>query len=239
LSEPSDETVASADRVCELRQEGSCRLVPSRFPPTSLFDRVAEPADLPAVFAIEMMSNPRLRQEVGELSIVPEEERVSGPGTTPIMAAFTHINPAGSRFSDGSFGVYYAAFDLETAAAEVSHHRAVFLGHTREPAIEIDMRNYRADIACELLDIRGEASLRPQLYMPGSYALSQTFARRLREAGGKGVVYDSVRHAGGQCVALFSPRCITPPVRQGEHVSLVWDGSRMSGWYLKSEHHPI
>ena len=32
----------------------------------------------------------------------PREERVSGPGASYVMAAFTHLNPNGSRFSDGT-----------------------------------------------------------------------------------------------------------------------------------------
>jgi len=64
--------------------------------------------------------------------LVPIEDRVSGPGTTPIMAAFTHLNPEGSRFSDGLFGLYYCSQRLETAWAEVRYHRERFLGHTHE-----------------------------------------------------------------------------------------------------------
>ena len=71
-----------------------------------------------------------MRDELGELHARAPEERVSGPGATPVMAAFTHLNPEGSRFSDGTYGVYYAAHSLETAIAEVSHHRAVFLRRT-------------------------------------------------------------------------------------------------------------
>src|SRR5437660_11568940 len=88
------------------RWRPSHRLVPSRFPPIGLFDRVARPEDLDAVFAVEAMTNDRVRDETGQLALVPPDDRVSGPGTTPIMAAFTHLNPEGSRFSDGSFGVY-------------------------------------------------------------------------------------------------------------------------------------
>jgi hypothetical protein len=224
----------------ELQWECACRLVPSRFPPVTLFDRVADPADLPVVFAIEMLTNPRLRQEVGELSIVAPDDRVSGPGTTPIMAAFTHLNPEGSRFSDGSYGAYYAALDLETAVAEVSFHRAEFLSRTREPAIEVDMRNYRTTVQAIVADLRGVAAeAAAGVYAPDSYIAGQALGRRLREAGSLGVAYDSVRRSGGQCVALFKPRAITPPVRQGEHVSLVWDGVRISGWYLKLEHHQV
>ena len=103
------------------------RLIASRYPTVGLYDEIARPQDLDVVFAIEALTNPRVRQALGALSLVPPADRVSGPGATLIMAAFTHLNPEGSRFSDGSYGVYYAADTLETAVAEVSHHRARFL----------------------------------------------------------------------------------------------------------------
>ena len=128
--------------------------MPSRFPPASLFDRVANPEDIDAIVAIESITNARIRDEVGQLELVPANERQSGPGTTPIMASFTHINPDGSRFSDGTFGVYYATNNIETALAETKYHRERFLARTNESAIEIDMRSYASDIDCELHDIR-------------------------------------------------------------------------------------
>ena len=85
---------------------------------------------------------------------------VTGAGDT-VMAAFTHLNPEGSRFSDGSYGVYYAAHSLETAIAEVSHHRGVFLRRTHEPAIDVDMRLITASVEAELHDLleaEGEAA---------------------------------------------------------------------------------
>ena len=45
--------------------------------------------------------------EVGELRLVAPDERISGPGTSVVMAAFTHLNPEGSRFSDGTYGVFW------------------------------------------------------------------------------------------------------------------------------------
>lgn len=96
----------------------SHRLVSSRFPPVGLFDRIARAADLDAIFELEALTNDRLRDEAGDLSLVPRADRVAGPGTTPTMAAFTHLNPEGSRFSDGSFGAYYCARDFVTALAD-------------------------------------------------------------------------------------------------------------------------
>ncbi len=227
--------------VTQLLWVDSYRLLPSRYPPVSLFERVADPADLELIFAIESLGNPRLRDELGVLTLVPIEQRISGPGSSAIMAAFTHLTPDGSRFSDGSYGVYYAASELETAVAEVSHHRALFLARTAEDAIDIDLRCYRVTVSAALGDLRGlqgEPAF-SSLYEPDSYAASRPFALAQRELGMAGLVYDSVRRAGGQCVALFTPKATLPPARQAEHVTLRWNGERIGDWYLKSDHHKL
>jgi hypothetical protein len=214
------------------------RLVPSRFPPTSLYDRVADPADLEIIFAIENLTNPRVRDEVGALQLVPAADRVSGEGTTPIMAAFTHLNPAGSRFTDGSWGVYYAGESVETAIAETMYHRARFLAATSEPAMEIDMRHYLANLSASLHDVRGKHAELPGLYDPVDYSVAQRFARTLRTDNSWGIVYDSVRRPEGQCVAVFRPKALSN-CRQSQHIAFVWDGSKMSGWYSKSAITPV
>ncbi len=117
---------------------------------TQLFERVTDPADLDAVLALESLTNDRVRAEVGQLDLIPQEDRLAGPGTSAIMAAFTHLNPDGSRFSDGSYGVYYAGKTLETAIAETRHHREQFMRATAEPPMELDMRVYLADIDAHL-----------------------------------------------------------------------------------------
>lgn len=209
------------------------RLIASRFPTTSLFDRVAAPEDLETVFAIEALTNPRVRQEVGDLSLVPPDERVAGPGATLVMAAFTHLNPLGSRFSDGQYGVYYAAESLETAVAEVGHHRAQFLARTQEAALEIDLRWIQAEVQTSLHELRGQRSHRKAVYDPDDYAPGQALGRRLRAAGSAGLVYDSVRRPEGQCVAVFKPRALQRARHRG-HVGLHWDGQRITHWYGKS-----
>lgn len=212
--------------VCHLEWKPSYRLIPSRFPPVSLFDRVADPADLEAVFAVENLTNPRLRQEAGEISLVPVEERVSGPGTTPIMAAFTHLNPEGGRFTDGTFGAYYAARSLDTAIAETRHSRARFLARTHEAAMEIDMRTYLTDVAGELHDVRG-LSDPTGVYHPESYAAGQALGRALKNINAWGLAYKSVRHPGGECVAVFRPRALSN-CRQGPHFRYVWNGNEIT-----------
>lgn len=219
--------------MARIRWTPSYRLVPSRFPPVGLFDRVARPEDLEYVLAAEGLTNDRLRDEVGDLSLVPADERVSGPGTTAVMAAFTHLNREGSRFSDGSYGVYYAAKDMETAIAETAFHRARFLARTAEPAGEIDMRTYLADLKSDFFELRGYGRRKPHLMDPDSYAASQVFAGRKRAEGVNGIVFDSVRREGGQCVAVFKPK-VVGSCRQGPHICYIWDGASVMGWYEKS-----
>lgn len=214
----------------------SYRLVPSRYPPVGLFDRVADPLDLELVFALEGLTNPRLREEAGDISLVPGPDRVAGPGTTPIMSAFTHLNPEGSRFSDGTYGVYYAAHDGETAMAEVAYHRGRFLHQNRIPALEINLRMYHADITGEFTDIRPLVHRHPEWYHAEDYSASRVLGAAIRAEGSNGIAYMSVRQGGGECVAVFRPPAISP-ARQGTHYTLVWDGERVIGHYEKRAWH--
>ena len=210
------------------------RLVPSRFPPVGVFDRVASQDDLDVVMRIEGMTNDRLRQEAGDLSLVPRSERVFGPGTTPIMAAFTHLNPSGSRFSDGTYGVYYAAKSLDTAIAETRYHRERFLKATKQPAIETDMRSYASNINAELHDLRGQRESMPEVYDPDpdKYGAAQALAKSLRAKNANGIVYDSVRDPNGVCIAAFRPKIISNAV-QSKHFCYVWDGKKINVIYEK------
>ncbi len=211
----------------------SWRVIPSRFPPIALFERVADPADFEALYELESRTNPRLRDETGDLTLVPPEDRVSGPGYSYIMAAFTHLNPAGSRFSDGSYGVYYAGGDLLTAVAETRYHRENFLRATREAPIDTTMRAIAADIVIELHDLRGLRVQHPDLYARDDYSAGQALARRLRGKGSNGIAYDSVRREGGECFAVFRPRCLSA-VRQERHLTYMWDGKAVITVYEKT-----
>jgi hypothetical protein len=170
---------------------------------------------------------------VGQLDLIPLEDRLAGPGTSAIMAAFTHLNPDGSRFSDGSYGVYYAGKTLETAIAETRYHREQFMLATAQPPMELDMRVYLTDLDAHLHDIRGLRETLPAIYAAADYSASQVLGMRLRAQNSWGIAYDSVRHEGGECVGVFRPPALRN-CRQGRHLCYVWDGKRIRTIYRKS-----
>jgi hypothetical protein len=220
--------------VSRIEWKPSWRIIPSRFPPISLFERVTEPDDLDAIFELEAITNPRLRNEVGDISMVPPEDRVSGPGSSIIMSAFTHLNPEGSRFTDGTYGVYYAAYDVETAIAETKYHRERFMRATGQERMDLDMRVYVVDLVGDLHDLRGQREAHPLVYHATNYAAAQHLSRDLKQSGSNGIAYDSVRRSGGECAAVFRPPLLSN-AQQERHLCYVWDGKAITSVYEKRE----
>ena len=159
---------------------------------------------------IESLTNPRLRDEIGEIRLVPVEERVSGPGASWVMASFTHLNPKGSRFSDGSYGVYYAARELETAIAETTFHLGRFYAATADPPHAEDMRVLSGRVDTRFHDLRGgdprwRACLDPEDYA-ASRALGRQPARRRQQ-----------RHRLAECPPDGRPMPRRLPAEGGRH----------------------
>jgi RES domain len=190
-----------------------------------LFDRVAGAEDFDALYALEALTNERLRDEVGAIELVPAEDRIFGAGSGAIMAAFTHLNPQGSRFSDGSFGVFYAAHQRATAVAETKYHHARFMAATKQRAMHLPMRLYAVDIDAQLHDLRERGAVNAAVFDPDRYTASQALGIRLCAAGSAGVVFTSVRDPQGQCVGLFKPRGARRCV-QAAVLLYAWDGER-------------
>ena len=91
----------------------------------------------------------------------------------------------------------------------------------------IQMRELIVRLNADLLDLRGAQASRPELYDQADYAASQAFAREVRwpfaDPGEDGLVFDSVRRAGGVNVCIFRPKALPLPVAQADHYEYVWD----------------
>lgn len=194
------------------------RLIPSQFPPIATFDVVASAGDLEAVMELEGWTNDRLVVE--RLDRLPRDQWVFGvPNSSIVMASFLHVSPDGMRFSTGALGAWYAALAVTTAAAEVAHHlrREAVFRRLRE--IRRKYRTYSANLHGSYIDIRGPDAGHRDALSPGSYAFSQQLGETIRASVHAGVIYDSVRHAGGTCVVAYRPRNVRD-VTVGAHYEI-------------------
>ena len=143
------------------------------------------------------------------------------------MAAFTHLNPNGSRFSDGTYGVFHAANELGTAIAETEHHREQFLSATAQAHMELDMRVYLVDLDGDLHDLRGQKAPSRLSSKTTTTLRASIWRETLREAGSNGIACDSVRRTGGEWVAVSGPLLLSN-ARQERHLCYVWSGQKLN-----------
>lgn len=205
--------------------KGAHRLIPSRFPSAGILDRISKPEDFAAVVALEGWTNDRLSAEAGRLHLIPSSEWVIGrPLSTVVMAAFCHPRAGGGRFNSATRGAWYAARSLDTAIAETVFHRTRELLEIGVLDARVEMREYLADFDAPFHDVR-RGPRTAALHDPDDYSASQALAAQLLAAGSPGIVYRSVRHAGGECLACFRPRLVLRP-RVGAHFEYRWDGRK-------------
>ena len=219
--------MAVVPKLTTLRQFDTCRLIPSRF--ADIEDSVLSPlADdagmLRDLFDLDNATNERLRGEYGGLPGIGVDELVFGvPNFRIINAAYTYPRPEGSRFNDGERGAWYCAFEAETSLAEITFHKTVEYQEIGRFDDSVTYQAMLADFTSTFHDIRGIESFEKYLD-PTSYIESQTLAADLLEQGSMGVIYPSVRHPGGNCLACFRP-ALVGNVRKGAGYRLTWSGS--------------
>jgi hypothetical protein len=194
------------------------RLIPSRFPPVDTFERVSGADDLEAVLELEGWTNDRL--VAARLKRLPRAEWVYGrANASVVMAAFLHGAPQGTRFAGPELGAWYAATDILTAATEVANgiRREIALSALQQKTEEL--REYTARLSGSFVDIRGA---RADLHDPDPalYPVTQIFGRSVRSTPNAGIVYDSVRHAGGTNWVSYRPSAVLD-VLQERHFRLV------------------
>lgn len=94
------------------------------------------------------------------------------------------------------------------------------------------MRVLLADLHQQRHDIRGRQQALPAVYAPDDYSATQALGKRLRAHHSWGIAYDSVRHSGGACAAVFRPPALNNCRRSA--ISAMSDGTRISTIYRKS-----
>jgi RES domain len=200
------------------------RIIRSIYPPINLFEDIADPHDWELLVSVEAKTNPRIRHEVGDLGKVPAHRRVTGIGASYVMAPFVHCSTARpGRFTDGSYGIYYAGESEDVALAETIHHHQAFMRATSQsPGWTSDFRVLVGSIAQVLDDVNAV----PDVLNPDDYTASHVEGRGLRAQGSNGLLWNSVRMTGQRYIGVFWPDVIPIPV-QGRHYCYHWDGARV------------
>ena len=209
-----------------VRRNDTHRLIPSqhRDAGRTVLARLAESeAVLADLYDLDNATNDRLLAENDLLPGIRVHELLFGvPYYRIVNASFTHAHPLGSRFNSPDRGAWYAAFEIRTAQAEVAFHKTLDLEEIGRFEDEVTFDDYLADFSCELHDLRGRDAFRSYLD-PQSYVASQTLAASLLDSGALGIIYPSVRRAGGTCIACFRPALVMN-VRRAKTYRFRWSG---------------
>ncbi|MEP3045883.1 MAG: RES family NAD+ phosphorylase [Roseibium sp.] len=213
----------TADAIASVRTvwPKAYRIIRTLYPPVDLFEDIADPSDWEALASAESKTNPRIWESIGRLDLVPPERRVTGEGSSFLMAPFVHVSPdRPGRFTDGSYGVYSAGNSEEVALREVAyHHGQTMRASSEDPGWTSQFRVLINSLDLDLHDLRQCADC----HASDDYTRPQDVGRNLRLSLSNGVLYNSVRAPDGLCTGIFWPDLIPIPV-QGDHYEFHWDG---------------
>ena len=209
-----------------VRRNDTHRLIPSQHRDdgqTVLTRLTDDDAELAHLYDLDNATNDRLLAENDLLPGIRVHELLFGvPYYRIVNASFTHAHPLGSRFNGPDRGAWYAAFEIRTAQAEIAFHKTLHLEEIGRYEDDVTFDDYLADVSGELHDLRGDTDFATCLD-PRSYVASQTLAGRLMDVGSLGVIYPSVRRAGGTCLACFRPSLVMN-VRRAKTYRFRWSG---------------
>ena len=210
-----------------VRRNDTHRLILSKYSAggDSALARIANDDEhLSDIFDLDHATNDRHLAESGRLPGIGPHELVFGvPYFRIVNAAFTHAHPLGSRFNGPDRGAWYAAFELKTGQAEVAFHKATEYAEIGRYEDSVTYDDYLADLSATLHTLRRDERFAACL-APDSYLASQKLAEQLLVAGSLGLVYPSVRRAGGTCLACFAPALVAN-VRKSSTYRFAWTGT--------------
>lgn len=119
-----------------------------------------------------------------------------------------------SRFSDGSYGIWYGSESVETTVYESAYHwcRGLLSDAGFEQMTVIAERKvYLVTCTAALLDFRKATVDHPDLLHPSDYTFCQSVGARIHREGHPGLLTQSVRRPEGESIAIFNPAVLSNP----------------------------
>ena len=208
------------------RLDDSVRFVDTAYPAPAIVSSAKGPDQVRDLLRALEATDPDRLPAARTYAALPTLDRLSGPGTWDALTPFLYTSD--DRFSSYERGAYYAAVDETTASAEWLFHAARRLANSGADRTTIEARVLFSNIDLIVTDARGVRDEYPALRDPAAGGTNATrrFAAELETPG---LLYDSLRHEGGRCLAVFAPRYVGVPVREIGRIRFDW--TRSDGWY--------
>ena len=115
-----------------------------------------------------------------------------------------------TRFSDGSFPVFYSSFDAPTVEAEVKHWLPSYIGQPRNPRT-VYYQRFSCTFDGVEKDLRSIIKDWPQLMEGSDYTFCNRLGAEARTLKVDALVTLSVRHKAGVNLPVFSRETIGKP----------------------------
>lgn len=135
-----------------------------------------------------------------------------------------------SRFSAGSYGVWYGSESVETTVYESAYHWVCGLlsdaGYQHESVIA-ERKVYFIHCQAVLLDFRAATREYSDLLHPSDYTFTHSVGARIHREGHPGLRIQSVRRPEGENVAIFNPAVLSKP-RHHCHLTYRLEQGRMT-----------
>ena len=165
-----------------------------------------------------------IAQDRGTEGIARQEFVYGIPYAAFINAAFAYAKPRQPNRFNARRGAWYAALDVATCMREVAWHMADFLAKSGQLKGVVEYAEMFASMAGEFVDLRGtpaDPCLDPDPAI--GYPAGNALAEAARARGLNGIIYPSVRHAGGTCIVALWPH-VVQSVAPGGVYRFEWSG---------------
>jgi len=196
------------------------RLIPSRFPPVSVYEGLVANDRIEALTNVEALTNPRLRSEARLTAAADpaSPHRIQNWNLAP----FAYGNPEGSTFFGEERPCLELASDPQTALAIAVARRERFLGRTDEAPTGLDMRLLKTAIEGRFWDLR---SLGAEL----DRDTRLEYGAKLPEDA-DGILFHPPQRPYGTCAVVLNGDRLGRTL-QTTHYRFVWNGRRIALLY--------
>lgn len=176
-------------------------------------DLVRHPRDAQILVEHELATKPA-REPSPVISRPFEDAEIYDPICAAIEWPFDH--PCRSRYSNGTFGVWYGARSLLTSVHETVYHfrrntlASEIAARSRVPIYQ-ERRVHLVRCSAMLIDLREQCRAEPRLLDPIDYTFCQSLGAELRTASQPGIHSCSARHREGEVAAVFRRDTLSDP----------------------------